>query len=329
VDPGAAHLHRKEGNDEEAPAGVADVVGQAAARSAASAVGGVLRAAVLRSLPRVPPRPRVSHRPAGDHSPMARDGVVHRGRRHRLFRVLGPLDHEIDPGREDPRRPVTAPDRGTTPGGIPGGLAIPPDVERLSARRCGVTRPLQHLPGPAGSLHRADPVTCPQSGNTTHASSAVHAAMATRLETGTARRLGSWSRAAQADEDHALPRPRRSGLPAAALLPLRGRLAARVLRSPAGSRADQGSDRPVPARSAQAGAVTDQDLDHPRADLCRPVPRLRHCGVARRPQARSSRSPQYQRGDRVDRAGGDHPRQVCALSALRQTDPAHGTHRRH
>ena len=37
---------------------------------------------------------------------MARDGVVHRGRHHRLLRVTQPSDHEIGPGREDPRRPV-------------------------------------------------------------------------------------------------------------------------------------------------------------------------------------------------------------------------------
>src|SRR6266516_1060271 len=86
VDSGATHLHREEGNDDdEASAGVADMVGPAAARSDPPAVRGVLRAAVLRPLPRVPPRPRVPYRLAGDISPVARDSVVHRGRHHRLF----------------------------------------------------------------------------------------------------------------------------------------------------------------------------------------------------------------------------------------------------
>jgi len=90
---------------------------------------------------------------------------------------------------------------------IPGGLALPPDVERLPARRRGLAHPQQHLPGPAGHLHRADPAACPQPGSTTHAPSALHAAVAARLPAGTTRRPRSRSLAAQADEDHALPRP--------------------------------------------------------------------------------------------------------------------------
>jgi hypothetical protein len=66
------------------------------------------------------------------------------------FRVLGPLDHQIDPGRADPRRPVLAPGRRAAPGGIPGGLALPPDAEWLPTGWGGFTRPLQYLPGPAG-----------------------------------------------------------------------------------------------------------------------------------------------------------------------------------
>src|SRR4051794_20183399 len=52
VDSGAAQLHRKEGNEQEAPAGIADVVGQAASRSGPPDPRGVLRAAVLRPLSR-------------------------------------------------------------------------------------------------------------------------------------------------------------------------------------------------------------------------------------------------------------------------------------
>ena len=137
-----------------------------------------------------------------------------------------------------------------------------------------LTRPEQYLPGPAGQLHRTDPLTCPQSGSTTQAISPLHAAVATRLETGTTRRREDRSRAAQADADHALPRSDRSRLPAATLLPLCRRLAAELHRLPAGSRADQDLYRRVPPREAQIGVITDQDLDHPRADTTRPVPRL-------------------------------------------------------
>jgi hypothetical protein len=89
--------------------------------------------------------------------------------------------------------------------------------------------------------------------------------------------------------------------------------------NPRPRRADQGRCRPVPPWTAPPGAVAGQDLDHARADTPCPVPRLRHRGVARRPQARSSRSPQHQRGDRVESAGRRDPRQVQTLSAPRQT----------
>jgi retron-type reverse transcriptase len=48
----------------------------------------------------------------------------------------------------------------------------------------------------------------------------LYAVVAARLETGTTRRPAGGSLAAQADADHALPGSERSGLPAAALLPL-------------------------------------------------------------------------------------------------------------
>ena len=49
-------------------------------------LGGLLRAAVLRPLARVPPRPRLSHRPAGDSQRLDRNDVVHRRRHLRLLR---------------------------------------------------------------------------------------------------------------------------------------------------------------------------------------------------------------------------------------------------
>ena len=49
---------------EDAPAGPADLVGQAGRRGGAPAAGGLLRAAVLRPLARVPARTRLPHRAA-------------------------------------------------------------------------------------------------------------------------------------------------------------------------------------------------------------------------------------------------------------------------
>ena len=64
---------------EDAPAGPADLVGQAGRRSGPPAAGGVLRAAVLRPLPRVPSRPGLPHRAAGGGQHLDRDDLVHRG----------------------------------------------------------------------------------------------------------------------------------------------------------------------------------------------------------------------------------------------------------
>src|SRR5215213_4629618 len=125
------------------------MVGQAAARGDPFPVGGVLRAAVLRPLPRVPPRTRVSHRPVGDPASVARNGVVHRGRHLRLFRVFGSFDDAIDAVRGYPRRPVLAPDRRAASGRISGGLALPRDVEWRATGRHFKSPALQHLPEPA------------------------------------------------------------------------------------------------------------------------------------------------------------------------------------
>ena len=104
------------------------------------------------------------------------------------------LDHSImmiDPGREDPRRPVPAADRWTAPGWISGGLALPRDAERCAARRRGLSPILsQYLPGPVGQLHRDRPCSRPTTGETTHTISAVHAAVAARLASGNSRGPG-------------------------------------------------------------------------------------------------------------------------------------------
>ena len=74
-------------NGKTAAAGPAVLVGQARRRGGAPAVGGVLRADVLRPLARVPSRPGLPHRAAGGGQHLDRDDLVHRGRHRRLLRV--------------------------------------------------------------------------------------------------------------------------------------------------------------------------------------------------------------------------------------------------
>ena len=91
VRAGPAGLHPEE-EREDAPAGPADLVGQAGRRSGAPAVGGVLRAEVLRPLPRVPSRPGLPHRAAGGGQHLDRDDLVHRGRHRRLLRQSSTIE---------------------------------------------------------------------------------------------------------------------------------------------------------------------------------------------------------------------------------------------
>src|SRR5829696_242244 len=66
------------------------------------------------------------------------------------------------------------------------------------------------------------------------------------------------------------PRPGRSGLPAAALRPLRGRLAAGLHRYATGGRGYQGQDRKVPGLPPEAGTLRAQDLiTHGRTEPAR------------------------------------------------------------
>ena len=81
---GGCYIPKK--NGKTAPAGAADLVGQAGRRGGAPAAGGVLRAAVLRPVPRVPSRPGLPHRVARGGQHLDRDDLVHRGRHRRLLR---------------------------------------------------------------------------------------------------------------------------------------------------------------------------------------------------------------------------------------------------
>src|SRR5712691_2931387 len=121
---------------------------------------------------------------------MAWDGVVHRGRHHRLFRVFGSFDHAIDAVREDLRWPVLAPDRRTASGRISGGLALPRDVEWCATRRCSEPLALQYLPEPAGQVCRDDTPARLQPWRPATALSTVYAAAQGRLEAGEERTAG-------------------------------------------------------------------------------------------------------------------------------------------
>jgi hypothetical protein len=71
------------------------VLREAAVAIGALAVGGALRAGVLRPVPRIPATARLSHRIAGDRQYLDRHNLVHRGRHRRLlggmFTLLLPL----------------------------------------------------------------------------------------------------------------------------------------------------------------------------------------------------------------------------------------------
>jgi hypothetical protein len=135
METSATGLHRQERlGEEEASAGSAVVVGQAATGSDPHASGCVLRTAVLQPLTRVPAGPGMSHRAAIDLPRMARYYVVRRGRHRPVFRQARPFDLTRDTGREDPRQPVPAVDRRAASGRLPGGMALPHHAFRQPAR---------------------------------------------------------------------------------------------------------------------------------------------------------------------------------------------------
>ena len=90
VDPGPTRLHRQERiTGKASPAGYAHVVGQTAAGSDPLPPGSVLRAAVLRPLPRLQAGQGLSHCSGGSIRIVARDNMVHRGRHLPVFRSAG------------------------------------------------------------------------------------------------------------------------------------------------------------------------------------------------------------------------------------------------
>ena len=75
----ARRIYIPKKNGTQKTAGPAVVVGQAGRRGGAPAVGGLLRADLLRPFARFPPRPGMSHRAARGGQHLDRDDLVHRG----------------------------------------------------------------------------------------------------------------------------------------------------------------------------------------------------------------------------------------------------------
>lgn len=92
------------------------------------------------------PRPGLPHRAQRGSGRLEGDALVHRGGHLRLLRVAGPRGHARGPGGEDPRWPVPATDQPDAQGGLPGGLDVACDAQRLAAGRDRLARPQQHLP---------------------------------------------------------------------------------------------------------------------------------------------------------------------------------------
>ena len=257
MDPGAAHLHREEGLEEEASAGVADVVGQAAARSASACSW---RRTTSRSSPTAP----TGSARAADATPRCWRSITTGTGRSGSSRATSPtvsdrLDHQvllIDPGREDPRRPVPAPDRRAAPGRIPGGLALPRHAERLPARRDRVSPILsniyldrldQFIEQTLLPAHNRGARRTPYRPYMRLWQRACQAGTATGREGGRALRKQMKTMPSRDPNDPGYRRLHYCRYADDWLLGLH--------RPPAGSRGDQGRDRRVPARAAQAGTV--------------------------------------------------------------------------
>ncbi len=152
-----APLHPEEGW-EAAAVRSAIVVGQAARRSDPPVVRGVLRAAVLRALPRLPARPGLPHRPGRGGENLDRDQLVYRGRHLPVLRPARSSGHARHAGREDPRQPDASADRPDAASWVPGGLGVERHAQRRAAGRGSLPVPVQHLPGSAGQVRRHNAV---------------------------------------------------------------------------------------------------------------------------------------------------------------------------
>ena len=305
------------------------LVRQAAARSNRASSW---RRTTSRSSPTVPTASALAAGatpPRRDLSPVARDGVVHRGRHHRLFRVLGPFDHQIDPGAkirdgrflrlidgllqagylEDWRYHATL--SGCPQGGVASPVlsniyldrldkfieqTLPPAYNR-GARRTPY-RPYMRLWQRACRLEQQG-----------------------EREAGLALRKQMKTMPSRDPDDPGYRRLRYCRYADDWLLAFTGpRQEAEQIKACIGQFLhDQLKLELSPAKTL---------ITHGRTQAARFLG-YEIVVSARRPQARSARSPQHQRGDRAESTGRRDPREVRALPAPRQTDPANRTHRRY
>src|SRR5438128_6572831 len=114
---------------------------------------------------RVSAGPRVPHGPSGDQANVAGDNLVRGGRHRRMLRQFGSFDSAVDPGRQNPRRPLPAADEGAVRGWLRGGMDVPRHPERDTAGGGCQPHSLQHLPRPPGQVRREDTATSAQPGN--------------------------------------------------------------------------------------------------------------------------------------------------------------------
>ena len=193
----------------------------------------------------------------------------------------------------------------------------------------GIVSPIlvQHLPRQVGQVRRDDapPSTTPGD-RPTAGNRQYRRLIGTRdvlvEPSGTSARGRQLRREAQT-----LPssRPRRPRLPPPALRAVRRRFPARLQRATGRSRGDQATARRVPARDTQAGALRDQDPDHPRATGGRAIPRLRRSHVQHDDRKRSARPPFAQRQHRTASARRrSSGRNVPATCATANRSIAHG-----
>ena len=153
-------------NGKQAPAGPADLVGQAGRRGGAPAAW---RRTTSRSSPTGP----TGSVPAGAATPRcARWRNTWTGTtwfiEGDIADCFGRLDHQVmldDPGGEDPRQPVPAAAAQHAASRIPGGLGLERHAQRRTAGRRRLPDPVQHLPAPVGHVCRdgSDPGIHPRS----------------------------------------------------------------------------------------------------------------------------------------------------------------------
>src|SRR6266566_5688123 len=147
-----------------------------------------------------------------------------------MLRQFGPFGHAVDPGREDPRRPLPAADEGAVRGRVPGGMDVPRHPERDPARGGCQPHPLQYLPRRPGQVRRVDTASSAQPRDPKEAEPAVRMPEQAGSPLGEPGPYRGSTSAAPAEANYADPGAQRPWLPPSEVLALRRRLPARVRR---------------------------------------------------------------------------------------------------